>query len=102
MNAEYAPIIVPFLDRHNDYIRIYVRRLSNGEYIVTDLGETVTDLRLCGLEETAILEALGRAATMYHVDYTKTTDEVFIRTTEEKLQGAKRDLVQSLLILAQL
>jgi len=42
-------ITTPYLDRHNDYIQIYVRR-ENGSYILTDDGYTIEDLKRSGCE----------------------------------------------------
>ena len=42
-------ISTPFLDRHNDHIQIYVEQHENG-MILSDGGETIGDLELCGCE----------------------------------------------------
>ena len=42
-------ITTPYLDRHNDYIQIYVRR-ENESYILTDDGYTIEDLKRSGCE----------------------------------------------------
>ncbi|SHK55154.1 DUF1829 domain-containing protein [Paramaledivibacter caminithermalis] len=39
----------PFLDRHNDYMQIYIIKTDNG-YILSDDGYTINDLMLSGLE----------------------------------------------------
>ena len=39
----------PFLDRHNDYIQIYVVKDGDGGFILTDDGYTIADLELSGL-----------------------------------------------------
>jgi hypothetical protein len=47
---DWVGITTPFLDRHNDYMQIYVRR-DNGAWVLTDGGHTVRDLESsgCGL-----------------------------------------------------
>ena len=45
----YVEITTPYLDRHNDYTQIYVRR-QNGGYLLTDGGETIADLRSSGCD----------------------------------------------------
>jgi hypothetical protein len=39
VNDQYVEITTPYLDRHNDYTQIYVRR-DNGAFMLTDGGET--------------------------------------------------------------
>jgi len=47
--GDWVEITTPYLDRHNDYLQIYVKR-SNGGYILTDDGYTIGDLRQSGCE----------------------------------------------------
>ena len=44
---EWVEITTPFLDRHNDYIQIYARQ-DNGGFLLTDDGETISDLEMSG------------------------------------------------------
>ena len=44
-------ITTPFLDRHNDHLQIYIKK-SDGGLILTDNGQTITNLRLSGFEFT--------------------------------------------------
>lgn len=44
---KWVEITTPYLDRHNDYIQIYVRR-ENGGYVLTDDGYTIGDLERSG------------------------------------------------------
>ena len=49
VNDQYVEITTPYLDRHNDYTQIYVRR-ENGGFLLTDGGETIQDLRASGCD----------------------------------------------------
>src|SRR3954469_22009653 len=49
VNDQYVEITTPYLDRHNDYTQIYVRR-DNGAFMLTDGGETIQDLRASGCD----------------------------------------------------
>jgi hypothetical protein len=49
VNDRYVEITTPYLDRHNDYTQIYVRR-DNGGFVLTDGGETIQDLRASGCD----------------------------------------------------
>jgi len=44
---EWMQITTPFLDRHNDYMQIYVR-MDNGKYVLTDSGYILEDLEMSG------------------------------------------------------
>ena len=44
---DWVEITCPFLDRHNDYLQIYVRR-SNSGFLLTDDGYTISDLDISG------------------------------------------------------
>src|SRR4030067_3833524 len=46
---DWIEITTPYLDRHNDYMQIYIKR-ENGNFIITDDGYTIEDLRLSGCE----------------------------------------------------
>ncbi|MBI3464316.1 MAG: DUF1828 domain-containing protein [Planctomycetes bacterium] len=50
--AGVCEITTPFLDRHNDYVQIYVRR-ANGLLVLTDDGYTMRDLATSGCEITS-------------------------------------------------
>ena len=43
---EVMEITTPFLNRHNDFIQIYIQSLGNGSIRFTDLGETIADLEM--------------------------------------------------------
>ncbi len=45
--GDWVEITSPYLDRHNDYIQIYAKRV-NGGFILTDDGYTIDDLELSG------------------------------------------------------
>jgi hypothetical protein len=47
--GEICELTTPFLDRHNDYIQIYVKRTENG-FLLTDDGVIIRDLEMSGLE----------------------------------------------------
>lgn len=43
----WCELTLPFVDRHNDYIGVYIRD-EGGELIISDLGETLIDLDYAG------------------------------------------------------
>lgn len=92
-------VTTPFLDRNNDYTQLYFRRESNSSYIVTDLGYTVTELIMSGVDITTnrrkaifdqILARLG-------IQYDKKEQSLFIRCEKSKLPVAQHILMQGML-----
>lgn len=49
LGDEYVEITTPYLDRHNDYTQIYVRK-DEGGFLLTDGGDTIEDLRASGCD----------------------------------------------------
>lgn len=47
--GEYIRIDAPFLDRHNDFVTLYVKP-ENGGYFLTDDGFTINDLLMTGCD----------------------------------------------------
>ncbi len=45
--ADCVEVTTPYLDRHNDYLRIYAKRV-NGGYVLTDDGYVLDDLEMSG------------------------------------------------------
>ena len=48
----FTELTVPFLDRHNDHLQVYIGR-SNGDYVLTDDGYTIADLEQAGCRLTS-------------------------------------------------
>lgn len=46
--GDYTEITTPFLDRHNDCIQIYLKKLDNENILITDDGYTLSDLEDSG------------------------------------------------------
>lgn len=42
--GEYIEVTTPFLDMHNDCIQIYMKKIANGDVILTDDGYVLSDL----------------------------------------------------------
>jgi len=89
-------ITTPFLDRHNDYIQIYVRKSGDG-YVITDDGETIQDLEMSGvkLDTPKRLELLNMTARGFGV--TVAGQELSILTSPDKFPLAKHSLVQTII-----
>ena len=96
VNDQYVEITTPFLDRHNDYAQIYVRR-ENGGFLLTDGGETVEDLRSsgCDLETKKRKDLL--IATLNGFGIQRDGDALIVKATPQNFSLRKHNLVQAML-----
>jgi len=93
---DWIEITTPYLDRHNDYLQIYVKR-NNGGYTLTDDGYTIGDLRQSGCE----LESKKRkdllVLTLNGFGVKLGSDALMIDTSPETFALKKHNLVQAML-----
>lgn len=92
----WTEITTPYIDRHNDYIQIYVRK-HNEEWILTDAGETLSDLALsgCTLEtprRKALLQTTLNGFGM-HID----NGAITVKSTDSQYPLRKHSLIQAML-----
>ncbi len=94
--GELCVLTSPFLDRHNDYLQIYVERIPEG-WTLSDDGYTLRDLRIGGLEVDTErrIEILGGILRSYGV--TQVGDELQVTATEHTFAQKKNDLLQAML-----
>lgn len=94
-------INLPFLNHHNDYIQVYL--IKNGEnYVISDEGETVDDLKSCGLEfKTHKRQELLRSAI---VGFGVTNDNHILKTeaTSDNFGIRLNRLIQAILAVNEL
>jgi Domain of unknown function DUF1829/Domain of unknown function DUF1828 len=96
VSDEYVQITTPYLDRHNDYTQIYVRR-ENGGFVLTDGGETIQDLRAsgCDLETAKRRELLGAALNGFGIQ--RDGDALLVKASSQSFSLRKHNLVQAIL-----
>lgn len=96
LGDEYIEITTPYLDRHNDYTQIYVRR-DNGAFILTDGGETIDDLRSsgCDLETKKRKDLL--TATLNGFGIQRDGDALIVKANAQNFSLRKHNLVQAIL-----
>ena len=91
-------ITTPFLDRHNDHLQIYVKK-SDGWLILTDNGQTITNLRLSGFEITPekrqILNSNLKSFGIQLID-----EELVAKATPEDFPQKKHNLIQAILYIS--
>lgn len=96
---EWTEISTPFLDRHNDYIQIYLKK-DNDEYILSDDGYTINDLISsgCSLDSPKRLKLIDLTLNGFAVKKDK-NNCLFIRSSFDKLHIKKHCLIQSILAI---
>ena len=96
--GEWVEINTPFLDRHNDFLQVYMREEPTG-YFLSDDGYIVHDLRMSGCELDTknrqlflrqVLNGLG-------VKRDENTDALTIQATRHNFAAKKHSLVQAML-----
>ncbi|RJQ14187.1 MAG: DUF1829 domain-containing protein [Nitrospiraceae bacterium] len=93
---DWIEITTPYLDRHNDYMQIYVKR-ENGGFIITDDGYTIEDLRLsgCELESRKRKDLLNLTLNGFGVKIIN--DELIVHASPDTFALRKHNLVQAML-----
>lgn len=93
---EWIEITTPYLDRHNDYLQIYVKREKSG-FILTDDGYTIEDLRRSGCE----LESKKRkdllTLTLNGFGVKLEGNSLVVRAAPDNFSLRKHNLVQAVL-----
>ena len=89
-------VTTPFLDRHNDYITLYIKK-SNGNYILTDNSYTIQDLRMSGCElntgkRRQMLDTILNGFGIQLQD-----DEIMVEAKYDNFPQKKHNLIQAML-----
>lgn len=93
---DWVEITTPYLDRHNDYVQIYAKRLDAG-YLLTDDGHTLQDLQQGGtkLNSPKRHELLRLALNGFGIHLE--SDRLEVRATADSFALRKHNLVQAIL-----
>lgn len=92
----WTEITTPYLDRHNDYIQIYLRQ-NDDEWELTDDCETLTDLVQSGCElDTPRRKALLHT-TLNGFGAHLVNGAITVKTKQESFALRKHNLVQAIL-----
>lgn len=96
LSDSLVEVTTPYLDRHNDYLQLYVRR-DNGAYLLTDGGETIADLRSSGCDlDTPKRKAL-LAATLNGFGVHLDGEALVVKASATTFPLRKHNLVQAML-----
>nr|VFJ59847.1 MAG: protein of unknown function DUF1829 [Candidatus Kentron sp. FM]VFJ66779.1 MAG: protein of unknown function DUF1829 [Candidatus Kentron sp. FM]VFK16531.1 MAG: protein of unknown function DUF1829 [Candidatus Kentron sp. FM] len=96
MVRDTVEITTPYLDRHNDYLQIYVVK-EDGSYRITDDGYTINDLEDsgCALESQKRQALLKTALDGFGVRHEG--EELFVLAKADNFAQKKHNLVQAIL-----
>ena len=92
----WVEITTPYLDRHNDYIQIYAKKVNNG-FLLTDDGYTIVDLEQsgCKLQNPKRQDLLKMTLNGFGVQLQKNMLEV--HASNDNFALRKHNLVQAML-----
>lgn len=92
----FQEISTPFLDRHNDFIQIYVKQ-EGEKLILTDDGYTVSDLIMsgCDISSPRRKDVLNTILNGFGVRLSK--EELVVETRKEDFPQKKHSLIQAIL-----
>ncbi|GAB6277475.1 MAG: DUF1829 domain-containing protein [Rectinema sp.] len=95
---QWVEITTPYLDRHNDYIQLYVKKQNNG-FLLTDDGYTIADLERsgCKLNSPNRQRLLQMTLNGFGIHLQNGALEIF--TTSENFPLRKHNLVQAILAI---
>ena len=95
--GEWVEITTPYLDRHNDYIQIYLRRIGN-EYVLTDDGYTISDLIQSGCSLDSPRRKALLQITLNGFGVQLGADSALeVKSTQETFALRKHSLLQAIL-----
>ncbi|MGY0374435.1 DUF1829 domain-containing protein [Clostridium sp. JNZ J1-5] len=97
--GEYTEVTTPFLDRHNDCIQFYIKKLPNNEIFLTDDGYVLNDLEDSGFTFNTLKRKniLNDILKVYHID--KKDDCLTIVTSEKDFPQRKHFYIQGILAI---
>ncbi|MGO8954134.1 MAG: DUF1828 domain-containing protein [Rhodomicrobium sp.] len=96
VHTDWVEITTPFLDRHNDYIQIYVKG-SGGSYLLSDDGNTLRDLEMSGCSIDTPKRKGILTVTLNGFSIQEDKGELITKATAENFPLRKHALVQAIL-----
>ncbi|MBT9168986.1 MAG: hypothetical protein DDT19_02338 [Syntrophomonadaceae bacterium] len=93
---DWIEITTPYLDRHNDYLQIYVKRENSG-FLLTDDGYTIEDLRHSGCELESKKRKELLTLTLNGFGVKQDGNALIVHTSPDNFALRKHNLVQAVL-----
>ena len=95
---DWVKITTPYLDRHNDYISIYLKQ-EGDQYILTDDGYTIEDLLQSGCSIDSPKRQKFLEVTLNGFGVKKDGDSIIVRTNTQNFALSKHNLIQAILAI---
>lgn len=96
--ADWIEVTTPYLDRHNDYLQIYAKRV-NGQFLLTDDGYIIRDLKHSGCELDTKKRKELLKVTLNGFGIQLNGDKLEIRASVDNFPLKKHNLVQAMLAI---
>ncbi len=93
---DFVEITTPYLDRHNDYIQIYLKQDGDG-YILTDDSYTIEDLEMSGCPLDSPKRQKLLTVTLNGFGVKKDKNNLFVKATKENFAVNKHNFIQAIL-----
>jgi hypothetical protein len=95
---DWVEITTPFLDRHNDYLQIYVKK-ENNSFVLTDDGYIIDDLRSsgCEIESPRRMRILTEVLNGFGVNLDN--DSLIVNSFRDDFPIKKHNLIQSMIAI---
>ena len=97
----WVEITTPYLDRHCDYVQIYVKQNGSG-FLLTDGGDTLMDLAMTGCELDCPKRQSLLQLTLNGLGVQVDGNELQVQATSAQFPERKLDLVLAILALGKL
>jgi hypothetical protein len=96
VTGSWTEITIPFLDRHNDYLQMYVQEREDG-FFLTDDGDTIADLSLSGCEVQTGKRRSILQTILHGLGVQQEGDALVVTATPETFAQKYQDLIQAML-----
>ena len=93
---QWVEITTPYLDRHNDYLQIYVKK-TNGGFLLTDDGYIIDDLKQSGCKLDSHKRQEFLQMTLNGFGIKKDGNELQVHASAESFASRKHNLLQAML-----
>lgn len=95
LEGEWVEITTPYLDRHNDYLQLYVKK-ENDNYLITDDSYIIEDLLSSGVTLSANRQELLKTTLVGFGVYLE-GNNLFIKTSREHYPLKLHNFIQAML-----
>lgn len=95
---DWVEITTPYLDRHNDYIQIYLKQ-EKDFYILTDDSWTIDDLESSGCSLDSDRRQRLLELTLNGFGVSKDKNEILVKTNYQNFALNKHNLIQAILAI---